>query len=151
MKVWVDGDGIPRMVKDIVFRAAEKRGVDVVIVANRPVTVPRHARIRAVQVERGLDVADEWIVSQVETGDLVITSDVPLAAEIVARGATGLSARGEMFTAENVRARLSERDFFTEARAAGIIEGGGPRPFDARAANAFANAFDSWLTRALRA
>ncbi len=150
MTVWVDGDGVPRMVKDIVFRAAEKRGVDVVLVANRAMVVPRSARIRAVKVEHGLDVADEWIVKQVQAGDLVITSDVPLAAEIVARGATGLSVRGELFTADNVRTKLSERDFFTEARASGMIEGGGPKPFDARAANTFANAFDRWLTAALR-
>jgi uncharacterized protein len=145
--VWVDGDGAPGAVKDIVFRAAQKRGIDTVIVANRLLVVPRHPRIRAVKVERGLDVADDWLVANASPGDLVVTSDIPLAAQLVAKGVEALSHRGELLTAANVRSRLSERDFFTEAREAGLIAGGGPPPFDARAATAFANAFDRWLTR----
>lgn len=150
MKIFIDGDGCPRAVKDIVFRAAERRDVDVVLVANRAVAVPRHPRISAVQVSRGLDVADDWLVANAAPGDLVVTSDLPLAAELVARGVTAMSARGETFTTSNVRERLSLRDFFMEARESGIVQGGGPPPFDAKAARAFADAFDRWLTRALK-
>lgn len=148
--VYVDGDGCPKAVKEIVFRAAERRGIRVVLVANRPVVVPRHVRIRSVVVDKGLDVADEWLVANAEEGALVVTSDVPLAAELVARGVEAISARGEAYTADNVRERLSMRDFFTEARESGLLAGGGPPPFDDRARLAFANAFDQWLTRALR-
>ncbi len=150
MKVWIDGDGAPRQVKDILFRAADKRNVPVVLVANRAVAVPRHFNIKTVQVQRGFDVADDWLVDNCEPGDLVITSDIPLAAQVVAKGATGLSFRGELFTKENVTARLAERDFFTDARNNGLMTGGGPPPFDARAATAFANAFDVWLAKARR-
>ena len=146
MTVWIDGDGAPRQVKEIVFRAAMRRGVEVVLVANRDVVVPKHVRIRMVRVEKGLDVADEWLVANAQPGDLVITSDLPLAAEVVAKGAEAVSVRGEMYTRENVRSRLSERDFFMEARESGLILGSGPPPFDARAAGAFAAAFDRWLT-----
>ncbi len=149
--MYIDGDGCPKAIKEILFRAAERRGVDVVLVANRVVQVPRHPRIRAVRVGAGLDVADDWLVQNAESGDLVVTSDLPLAADLVAKGVTAISARGETWTASNVRERLSMRDFFMEARAAGIIEGGGPPPMDDRAARMFANAFDVWLTRARRA
>lgn len=149
--MFIDGDGCPKAVKEIVFRAAERRGVEVVLVANRAVVVPRHPRIRAVRVGAGLDVADDWLVQNASEGDLVITSDLPLAAELVAKGVTAISARGETWTAANVRERLSLRDFFMEARAAGLIEGGGPPPMDEKAARMFANAFDVWLSRALRA
>jgi uncharacterized protein YaiI (UPF0178 family) len=148
--VWIDGDGAPAAVKDIVFRAGQRRGIDVVIVANRMLVVPRHPRIRAVKVERGLDVADDWLVANAAPGDLAITSDIPLAAQLVAKGVEALSPRGQLYTAENVKSRLAQRDFFTEAREAGIIPGGGPPPFDARASTAFANALDRWLTRAER-
>lgn len=150
MRVLIDGDGCPLKIKELVFRAAEKRGVNVVLVANRPMTVPRHPRIAAVVVEQGLDVADDWLVNSVAAGELVITSDVPLAAQLVAKGALALSPRGELFTAENVGERLSMRDFFVEARASEIIAGGGPPPLDEKAVRRFANAFDSWLSRALR-
>jgi hypothetical protein len=151
MRVWIDGDGCPRAVKDILFRAAEKRDVTVVLVANRAVVVPKHRRISTVRVSQGLDVADAWLVAHAEPGDLVITSDVPLAAELVDHGVTAMSARGDTWTAANVREQLSLRDFFTEAREAGMIPGGGPPPFDEKAARRFANAFDVWLSRALRA
>ncbi len=150
MRIYVDGDGCPRAVKDIVFRVAERRSVEVVLVANHPVAVPRHPKIRAVQVPKGLDVADEWLVRTSESGDLVITSDVPLAAELVERGVEAINARGEMYTRETVREKLALRDFFTEARESGMIAGGGPPPYDEKAARKFANAFDTWLTKALR-
>lgn len=150
VRVLIDGDGCPRGVRDVVFRAAQNRGIDVVIVANRPVQVPRHPRIRAVQVARGLDVADDWLVQNSASGELVITSDLPLAAELVARGVTAISARGETWTAQNVRERLSLRDFFVEARESGLIQGGGPPPFDEKTVRMFANALDRWLSATLR-
>ncbi|MBA2320663.1 MAG: YaiI/YqxD family protein [Deltaproteobacteria bacterium] len=150
MKIWIDGDGAPGAIKDMLFRAAERRAIDTVIVANRLLNVPRHPRIKAVKVDRGFDVADDWLVANAQPGDLVVTSDVPLAAALVAKGVEALSFRGELFTAANAKVRLAERDRVTEAREAGLVLGGGPPPFDARAGTAFANAFDRWLTAAQR-
>lgn len=147
-QVYIDGDGCPKMVKEIVFRAAERRGVRVTLVANRAVAVPRHPNIRAVQVQKGLDVADDWLVLNTSAGDLVITSDLPLAADLVAKGVTALNPRGELWTEQNVRERLSIRDFMMEARESGLIQGSGPPPYDQKAAQRFANAFDVWLVRA---
>jgi len=147
MKVYIDGDGCPKAIKEILFRAADRRGIDVVLVANRVVAIPRHPRISAVRVGAGLDVADDWLVVHAEAGDLVITSDLPLAAQLVAKGITAISARGETWDASNVRERLSMRDFFMEARESGLIQGGGPPPFDEKAGRMFANAFDRWLAR----
>lgn len=151
MRVLIDGDGCPRAIKDLLFRAAEKRGIDIVIVANRPLVVPRNPRIRAVQVQHGLDVADDWLVQNSVSGELVITADLPLAAELVAKGATAISPRGETWTVQNVRERLSMRDFYVEARESGLIQGSGPPPMDEKSVRLFANAFDRWLTQALRA
>lgn len=147
MRVFIDGDGCPKVVKEIVFRAADRRGVTVIFVANRPVAIPRHPRISAVRVGAGLDVADDWLVGHADKGDLVITSDLPLAAALVAKGITAISARGETWDAGNVRERLSLRDLFLEARESGLIVGGGPPPFDEKAGRMFANAFDRWLAR----
>lgn len=146
----IDGDGCPKAVKEVVFRAATKRGISVVMVANRPLTVPRHPRISTVLVEHGLDVADEWLVKHSVAGELVITGDLPLAAELVAKGVTAISPRGETWTSANVRERLSMRDFFMEARESGLIQGGGPPPFDEKTVRIFSNAFDTWVSRALR-
>ncbi len=149
-RIYIDGDGAPRAAKDIVFRAAERRNVNVVIVANRAVHIPRHPRISAVRVSSGLDVADDWLVANASRGDLVITSDVPLASSLIAQGVAVITPRGEAYTASNIGEKLSLRDFFTEARESGIIAGGGPPPMDARAVKAFACAFDRWLTAAMR-
>lgn len=150
MQLWIDADGCPGMVKEVVFRAAQKRGVDVTAVANRPIQAPRHPRIHTVLVPHGLDVADDWLVRHAQEGDLVLTSDLPLAAELVAKGVTAISARGEIWTMENVRERLSIRDFTMEVRESGLVQGSGPPPYDARALRIFASAFDAWLSGALR-
>lgn len=150
MIVYVDGDGCPRGCKDLLFRAAQKRGLVVTLVANRPVVVPRHVNIKTVVVSKGLDVADDWLVANAPPGALVVTSDVPLAAELVAKGVDVLSPRGEPFTASNVGEKLSMRDFFTEARASGLVEGGGPPPYDEKAARGFANALDRWVQAAMK-
>lgn len=150
MHVYIDGDGCPRPAKDILFRAAQKRGVQVTLVANRAVVVPRHPKLRTVQVARGLDVADDWLVAHAQAGELVVTSDVPLAAELVRKGVEVISPRGEVFTPSTIGEKLSMRDFFTEARASGLVEGGGPPPYDERAARLFAGAFDRWVQAAER-
>ncbi len=149
--VWIDGDGCPKPIKEILFRAAERRGVRTVLVANHPVAVPKLANLSTVKVAQGLDVADAYLVKKAVAGDLVITSDLPLAAELVAKGVTALSARGEAYTAANVRERLSLRDWAMEARESGIIAGGGPPPLNEKALRTFANAFDAWLSRAQKA
>lgn len=148
--VYVDADGCPNDVRDIVVRAATKRSFTTVIVANRFLPKPKTKWVQVVQVGSGLDVADAWIAEQATEGDLVVTNDVPLAAEIVEKGAKALTWRGDLLDATNVGERLAMRDFFTEARASGMIEGGGPPPFDKKARASFANAFDRWLTRAQR-
>lgn len=150
-RVWIDGDGAPRVVKEIVWRAAERGSIEVTIVANRPLVVPRHAHIHTAVVKHGLDVADDWLVLHAGEGDLVITSDIPLAAELVPRGVEVLSPRGEWFTPSNIGEKLSMRDFFTEARASGMIEGGGPAAFDERAKREFAYGLDRWITRRRKA
>ena len=149
MKVWIDADACPRAVKEIVLRAAERRKVPVTFVANKPIPVPKLAWVNAVQVPKGMDVADTYIVEHSSPEDLVVTQDVPLAAEIVERGGQAISLRGVTWTKENIREKLSLRDFFTEARESGVMTGG-PPPFDNRAKQSFANALDRWLTAALR-
>lgn len=150
MRVWIDADACPRPVREIVFRASRKRRFPVTLVANKPIDVPKLAWISAVQVPSGLDMADHHIAQHVQPGDLVITQDIPLAAEVIATGATAISLRGETWTEGNIGERLSMRDFLTEARASGV-QTGGPPPFDDRAKNQFANALDRWLTRRERA
>ncbi len=146
-RVWIDGDGAPRAIKELVWRAVERGAITVTIVANRAMMVPRHRNIHQVVVKHGLDVADDWLVANAGPGELVITSDIPLAAELVPRGVDVLSPRGEWFTPENIGEKLSLRDFFTEARASGMIEGSGPAAFDEKARRAFANGLDGWLRK----
>lgn len=150
MIVYVDADGCPNDVREIVVRAATKRGFSTIIVANRFMKKPKTKHVQVVQVGQGLDVADAWIAERAEPGDLVVTNDIPLADEVVQKGAEALTWRGDLLNATNIGERLSLRDFFTEARASGMIQGGGPPPFDKKARTAFANAFDRWITAAMR-
>lgn len=145
MKIWVDADGCPRAVKEIVFRASQRRQVTTTLVANRPLATPPSKWITSIVVKAGLDVADDWIAQHVEPEDIVITSDIPLAARVVEKGATGINPRGEVYTADNVRARLSVRDFMHELRESGIETGGAP-PFGPKDKQRFANALDRSLT-----
>lgn len=149
MQVWVDADACPKVIKEILFRAATRAEVMVTLVANQPVPVPRSPFLQAVQVERGFDVADNEIVRRCEPGDLVITADIPLAAEVIDKGATALNPRGELYTRENVRQRLNMRDFLDTMRASGVHTGG-PPALDQRDRQAFANALDRFLARAAR-
>ena len=146
--IWVDADAAPRACKEVLFKAADRRAVPVVLVANRWQQVPRSPHLSFVQVEQGLDVADDHIAANCAAGDLVITADIPLAAQVVERGAEVLQPRGELLDPANVRQRLSIRDHLDELRGAGIMTGG-PPPYGARDKQRFANALDRWLTRAL--
>ena len=142
--IYVDADACPVIIKEILFRAATRTKTLVTLVANQPLRVPPSPHIKTLQVAAGFDVADNEIVRQVTAGDLVITSDIPLAAEVVEKGALALSPRGEMYTTENIRARLNMRDFMDTMRASGINTGG-PPPLNQRDRQAFANHLDAWL------
>ncbi len=147
MKIWVDADACPGVAKDILFRAAQRTGVELTLVANQALSTPAAKNITAIQVPRGFDVADDEIVKRMSTGDLVITSDIPLAAEAIEKGGFALSPRGEMHTTENVRARLNMRDFLDTMRSSGVDTGGGPAAYSQRDKQAFANELDRFLTR----
>ena len=146
MKIWVDADACPVSVREILYRAAERTGVPLVLVANQSLSVPRSDVISTLQVPRGFDVADDEIVRRLAPGDLVITSDIPLAAEAIGKGGRVLSPRGELHTTENIRARLNMRDFLDTMRASGA-DTGGPAAFSQRDRQAFANALDRILAQ----
>lgn len=147
MKIWVDADACPVVVRQMLFKAAERTGVELSLVANQPLNVPALANIRALQVSAGFDVADNEIVRRCGPGDLVITSDIPLAAEVIEKGAMALSPRGERFTADNIRGRLNMRDFMETLRSSGI-QSGGQSAFGQREKQAFANQLDRMLAKA---
>lgn len=144
MKIWVDADACPVAVKEILFRAAARTGVRVTLIANQQVPVPRSPHIRMIQVSSGYDVADNEIVKRVEPGDLVITSDIPLASDAIARGGEVLSPRGERMTRENIGARLNMRDFLDSMRSSGV-DTGGPAAFSQADRKAFADQLDRLL------
>ena len=147
MKIWVDADACPVVIKDILFRAADRTGVQLTLVANQALSTPSSANIKTIQVAHGFDVADDEIVRRVEAGDLVITSDIPLAAEVIEKGGHALSPRGEMHTTENIGARLNMRDFLDTMRSSGVEMSGGPAAFSQRDKQDFANNLDRFLTR----
>ena len=126
MKIWVDADACPLVIKEILFRAAERTGILLTLVANQAVRVPPSPVIKMLQVARGFDVADAEIIKRLEAGDLVITSDIPLAADALAKGGHVLSPRGELYTLDNIKARLTMRDFLETMRASGVDTGGPP-------------------------
>lgn len=146
MHLWVDADACPVAIKEILYRAANRVGVPLTLVANQMLRVPPSPWIRAVQVPGGFDVADRHIAAAVAPGDLVITADVPLAAEVIARGARVLEPRGELLDASNVEARLSLRNFMETLRSSGV-ETGGPAPFSAADRKLFAQRLDALLPR----
>ena len=148
MKIWVDADACPAVIKDILFRAAERTGVEVTLVANQPVRIPRSRHVRMLQVGSGFDVTDDEIVKRVGAGDLVITGDIPLAAQVIEKGAHALDPRGELYTGDNIRARLTMRDFMDTLRASGI-DTGGPPALSANDRKSFADQLDRLLTRSV--
>jgi len=147
MNIWVDADACPVIAKKILFRAAERTGVQLTLVANQPLSVPKLDNIRTLQVGGGFDVADNEIVRRVDSGDLVITSDIPLAAEVIGKGGLVLSPRGESLTRENIGAKLNMRDFMDTMRSSGVEMGGGPSAYSQRDKQEFANSLDRLLAR----
>ena len=146
MKIWVDADACPGVIKDILFRAAERTGIEITLVANHSIPVPPSRHIKFLQVRSGFDVADNEIVKRLDGGDLVITSDIPLAADVIEKGGCALSPRGELYTANNIKARLNMRDFMDTLRASGI-DTGGPPALSQSDRKAFADHLDKFLTR----
>jgi len=149
MHIWVDADACPAVIKDILFRAAQRWQVPLTLVANQMLRTPPSPLIRAVQVPRGFDVADAHIAQHAEAGDLVITGDIPLAADVLAKGAMALNPRGERYSPETIRERLAVRDMMEELRACGV-DTGGPSAFSQADRKAFANQLDALLLRQSR-
>lgn len=149
MRIWVDADACPNVIKQILYRAAERAGVELTLVANQPLSTPRSTLIKSKQVSGGFDVADKWILKVVRAGDLVITADIPLAASVVEKNALALNPRGELYTEENVRERLGMRDMMDELRSTSVITGG-PLAMSQRDRQTFANQLDRLLTKAGR-
>jgi len=145
MVIWVDADASPKPVKEILFRAAHQRQIPMTLVANQYLAVPASPYIKTVQVQSGFDVADNYIVQQVSAGDLVITADIPLAAEVIAKGGAVISPRGERFTKETIGARLNMRDFMETMRSSGVALQDGPPPYNQQNRQAFANALDRFI------
>jgi uncharacterized protein YaiI (UPF0178 family) len=146
MKIWVDADGCPQVIKAILYRAATRRKVEVVVVANRRLRAPEGRYVRVLPVPGGPDSVDDHIVEQMEPGDLVVTADVPLASRVVDKGGTALNPRGTLYTEENVGERLAVRDFLKELRDDGVRTAG-PPPLDAKARQLFANQLDRWIAQ----
>jgi uncharacterized protein YaiI (UPF0178 family) len=146
MKIWVDADACPVVIKDILFRAAERTRVELTLVANRSVRTPPSPYIKMLQVTAGFDVADNEIVKRLNVGDLVITGDIPLAAEVIDKGGNALNPRGELYSTDSIKGRLDMRDFLDNLRASGIVTGG-PPALSQGDRNAFANQLDKLLTK----
>lgn len=145
-QIWVDADACPKAIKDILFRAANRTGISLTLVANQPLRVPGSRHIRSIQVAAGFDVADDYIVQQVGADDLVITADIPLAAEVITQGGLALNPRGELYTEENIRQRLNMRDFMDTLRSSGVHTGG-PASLSQADRQAFANQLDRLLAQ----
>lgn len=146
MHIWVDADACPKVVKDILFRAALRTKTPLTLVANQYITKPTSPLIKTVQVGQGFDVADNYIVEHSHAGDLVITADIPLAAELVNKSVLALNPRGELYTEDNIRQRLAMRNFMEEMRSTGQVSGG-PAPLNQSDRQAFANALDRLLAQ----
>lgn len=146
MKIWVDADACPNVIKDILFRAAERVRVKTILVANHFLRTPPSRYIDKVQVSAGFDEADKYIAERVEEGDLVITADIPLASEVIEKGGFALNPRGELYTEDNIRQRLAMRNFMEELRNSGV-DAGGPASLSQGDRQAFANELDRYLTR----
>jgi len=146
MRIWIDADACPGPVKEILFRAADRVRVESILVANHYLKIPRSPFVKAVQVRAGFNVADALIIDSLAPGDLVITADIPLAAEVVAAAATALNPRGTLYTPDTIQEHLARRDFMDELRSTGAITGG-PSVLNKVHLQAFANQLDRYLTR----
>lgn len=149
MKIWVDADACPVVIKDILFKAADRVGVLLTLVANQSIQIPVSPNIKFVLVAPGFDVADNEIVKRLDAGDLVITADIPLAAEVIENGGHALNPRSELYTTDNIKARLSMRDFMDSLRSSGI-QTGGPPALSKSDRQSFANNLDKFLTRHIK-
>jgi uncharacterized protein len=147
MQIWVDADGCPGEIKELLYRVAKRRQIRVTLVANQPLRIPQSPLISSIRVGEGMNVADRHIVELVTPGDLVVTADIPLAADVVAKGGQALNPRGELYTEENVGERLAARNLLDGLRGSGLIAGG-PANFSPRDRQAFANQLDRWLAKA---
>ena len=144
LTIWVDADACPTVIKDILYRAAQRTGIELILVANQPLRVPPARNIRSIQVQAGFDIADNEIVRRCQPGDLVITADIPLAAEVIEKGGLALNPRGELYTVNTIRERLNMRDFMDTMRASGV-QTGGPSPLHQKDRQQFANQLDTLL------
>lgn len=149
MKIWVDADACPVVIKEILFRAAERTNIEVTLVANQLIQIPKSRYIKFIQVGHGFDVADNEIVKRMGADDLVITSDIPLAADVIEKGGQALSPRGEMYTANNIKSRLTMRDFMESLRSSGVDTGGPPTMSQADR-KAFADHLDKLITKNMK-
>lgn len=148
MKIWVDADACPAVIKEILFRAAQRTGLPLTLVANHAMRIPNQAGVDFILVPAGADVADNEIVQRMEAGDIVVTADIPLAAQVVEKKALALNPRGELYTEDNIRERLNIRDFMESLRNSGI-ETGGPSALNRNDRNRFANQLDKLLQQQL--
>jgi len=149
MKIWVDADACPNVIKDILFRAAQRVRISTILVANQLIKTPPSRYISKVQVRAGFDEADKYIAEAIEQGDLVITADIPLASQVIDKGGHALNPRGELYSRDNIRQRLSLRNFMEELRSSGVNTGG-PPTLSQSDRQAFANELDRFLTRSLK-
>ncbi|UAA38411.1 YaiI/YqxD family protein [Paraneptunicella aestuarii] len=145
-QIWVDADACPKYARETLCRAADRTHIHITFVANTYLRLPPSAYTQFVQVEKGFDIADNEIVKRAQDGDLVITSDIPLASEVIDKGALALAPRGEMFTKTNIKSRLNMRDFMDTMRASGVDTGGSP-PISQTEQREFANELDRWLAK----
>ncbi len=144
MQIWVDADACPTVIKEILYRAAGRLQIPLILVANKPLRTPPSSCIRAIRVGAGLDVADNTIVREMECGDLVITADIPLASEVIGQGGHALNPRGEFYSTDNIAERLAMRNFMDELRGTGVNTGG-PAALSRKDRQAFANQLDRFL------
>ena len=146
MRIWVDADACPGVIKEILYRAAQRTGVELTLVANHPLATPRFPHIRSIRVRHGFDVADREIVERVGAGDLVITADIPLASDVIKQGALALNPRGNLYTEENIGECLAVRNLKDELRSIGV-DTGGPPALGKRERQDFANQLDRLLAQ----
>lgn len=149
MKIWVDADACPVAIKEILFRCADRRNISITLVANQTLRIPKSPNISFIKVPAGFDVADNEIVKQMKSGDLVITADIPLASEVIDEGGIALNPRGDLYTQENVKSRLAMRNLMDTLRSGGM-DTGGPAALNKKDVQAFANQLDRWLTKHIK-
>ncbi|UCX04978.1 YaiI/YqxD family protein [Shewanella glacialimarina] len=143
-KIWVDADACPNPVKEMLFRAAERKSVNIILVANQMIKIPISPFIKMIRVSSGFDEADNYIVEQLHQGDLVITADIPLASDAIDKGALAINPRGNVYTTENIKQTVTMRDFMEEMRSSGVHTQG-PNTFSQTDKHAFAQSLDKWL------